>query len=547
MAGAANDHVVINLTIQSTGLARAGYGIPLILSHRAAFGPRIKYYSTIGALGADFASTSPEYRAATVIFAQQPHPRFVAVGRAGGTVTQRYDIGISAPVVGGVYAISAKGQGVTDTTVSYTALANLDFVPGDVTTGTDTIAETGHGMLTGAGPFRLSNSGGGLPAGTAVDTNYWIIAASADTYKLASSKANALAATAVDLTTAGTGTHTLLRANNDTIIAQLVQGLSAVAGANFATVQTVGAAETDTLRATGNAVNNWFSLEISDPDAMSNVQSHVAPVDVTLATDLAAIRKADQGWYTLHTLYNSKGYVTDVETWAEANGVTYVWDTCDTACVTVDVGSGTDVGAVSLASGYARSMGCYHPSPADFLAPGIMGRWLVTDPGKATAKYKTLALVRPTVLTDQHKQNLRGLPGTPGGRRMNAYEQVLADRPFFWEAFVFSTVYKFIDITRNADWLRDNVQLEILGVFVGSDIVPETPQGVSKIVAAVRRIKAVAIDQGVLRDGAVVQAPVFDDISSTDLANRNLPGLVLSGAFAGAIHTVIPVDITLTF
>lgn len=539
--GAASDHVVINLTIQSTGLARQGYGIPGILSHNAPFAQRIRYYSSIAALGADFTSTTPEYRAATVIFAQTPKPRFVAVLRATGTVLQQYDIGISVAQVGQLYQVVAKGKSIVDTTVQYVALANLDFAPGDINTTTDVITETAHGMVTGNGPFRLSSTVT-LPTGTgiAVDTNVWVIAPTADTYKLATSKANALALTAIDITAAGSGTHTLRRGVNDVIIAQLVQGLTSAIGSTFTVSQVTGAGETDTLRAVATTGAAWCSLEIVDPDLMSNAQTHAAPSDVTLAADLAAILKADQGWYTLITNYNSSAYLQAAEAWVESNGRTYAWDTCDTACVTTVVSGGTDVGAQSLASGYAASMGCYHPSPADFEAAGELGRWLPTDPGKATPKFKTLALVRPVTLTDTHKINLRA-------RRMNSYEQVVTDRAFFWEGTVFSNVYKFFDIRRNSDWLADNVQKEELGILVGSDIVPETPAGVSKLASGLRKVGALAETQGVLRAGWTVAVPDFDSIPQTDLDNRNLPGLTLAGAFAGAIHTVIPVDVNLTF
>lgn len=539
--GAASDHVVINLTIQSTGLARNGYGVPMILSHNATFAQRIRYYSSIAAVAADFTTTGPEYRAATVIFAQTPKPRFIAIGRATGSVLQQYDIGISTVAVGQLYSVVAKGKGITDTTVSYVALADLDFAVGDVNTGTDVITETAHGMTTGAGPFRLSSTGT-LPTGTgiAADTNVWIIAPDANTYKLATSKANALAGTAIDITAAGSGTHTLQRGVNDVIIAQLVQGLTSAIGSTFTVTQQVGAGQTDTLRAVATAGSAWCSLEIVDPDLMSNAQTHAAPSDVTLATDLTAILKADAGWYTLVTNYNSSAYIQAAEAWVESNGRTYAWDSCDTAIVTTAVSGGTDVGAQSLASGYGASMGCYHPSPADFLATGELGRWLPTDPGRATPKFKTLALVRPVTLTDTHKVNLRA-------RRMNSYEQVVTDRAFFWEGTVFSNVYKFFDIRRNSDWIADNAQKEELGILVGSDIVPETPAGVSKLASGLRKLGALAETQGVLRAGWTVSKPDFDSIPQADLDNRNLPGLTLAGAFAGAIHTVIPVDINLTF
>jgi hypothetical protein len=66
-----------------------------------------------------------------------------------------------------------------------------------------------HGMLTGDGPVTVANSGGGLPAGLAAATNYWVVKISDNTFKLATSLANALAGTTVDITTDGTGTQTL--------------------------------------------------------------------------------------------------------------------------------------------------------------------------------------------------------------------------------------------------------------------------------------------------------------------------------------------------
>jgi hypothetical protein len=56
---------------------------------------------------------------------------------------------------------------------------------------------------------RVSNSGGGLPAGLAAATDYWTIRQSATTSKLATSYANAIAQTAIDITTDGTGTQTI--------------------------------------------------------------------------------------------------------------------------------------------------------------------------------------------------------------------------------------------------------------------------------------------------------------------------------------------------
>lgn len=543
---AASDHVLVQVRIDSLGLARAGFGVPLILSHNAGFVERVRYYSGIAAVGDDFDDTSSEYRAANAMFAQTPHPQFVAIGRAAGSVTQRYDLGVVAVRVGQEYAVTVAGEGVTTTTVSYTPAADIVFTAAN--TG-DIMTSVAHGMETGAGPYRLSNSGGALPTGLAADTNYWVIKLTADTYQYAASLADALAETEVTISSDGTGTQTLRRAQNDVICAQLVQGLNAVVGANYAATQVTGTGETDTVRVTASAAGNWFSLEINTVSALSIAQTHAAPSGITLADDLSAILLADQGWYCLVTLYNSAAYLLAAAAWTESNGRITVFDTVDSACITTALSGATDIGAQMLALGYTRTMGCYHHAPAEFLAAAIMGRWLCTQPGRAITKYKTLAGISPSRLTDTNKVNLRGIPGTAAkGRRMNAYEQVLADRPFFWNSTVFSSVNKYIDITRNGDWLADETQKAHLGVFVGNDIVPFTPEGIVMQEGALIGVAGLAVTQGVLAGTPepVVFAPTIEQITSTDKGARNLRGLALSGVFAGAIEEIIPVTVVLT-
>ena len=78
-----------------------------------------------------------------------------------------------------------------------------------VDSGTEQLTIVGHGLTTGDGPAAVRNVGGALPAGLAAVTDYWIIRVDNDTIKLASSSSNALAGTAINLTTNGTGTQIL--------------------------------------------------------------------------------------------------------------------------------------------------------------------------------------------------------------------------------------------------------------------------------------------------------------------------------------------------
>lgn len=73
----------------------------------------------------------------------------------------------------------------------------------DICTG----SSLGTALVTGVA-VQLTTTGT-LPAGLATSTNYFLIQISSTTFKLATTKANADAGTAVNITDAGTGTHTV--------------------------------------------------------------------------------------------------------------------------------------------------------------------------------------------------------------------------------------------------------------------------------------------------------------------------------------------------
>lgn len=72
---------------------------------------------------------------------------------------------------------------------------------------TATWTSTAHGFTTGLA-VQLTTSGA-LPTPLQLATNYYVIVLTANTFKLASSLANALAGTAVTLSDAGTGNQTV--------------------------------------------------------------------------------------------------------------------------------------------------------------------------------------------------------------------------------------------------------------------------------------------------------------------------------------------------
>ena len=81
-----------------------------------------------------------------------------------------------------------------------------------VNTSTEVITITAHGFETGAS-VTYNNGGGGTLNGLSNDTEYFVISISVDTIKLASTRANAFAGTAVNLTGNGNNAQTLTSGN----------------------------------------------------------------------------------------------------------------------------------------------------------------------------------------------------------------------------------------------------------------------------------------------------------------------------------------------
>lgn len=84
-----------------------------------------------------------------------------------------------------------------------------DVAAASVSTGSDTFTVGSNTDKWVTGMAVEVSTDGGLPGGLTASTTYYAIRASTTTIKFATSLANAVAGTAIDLTSQGTGTHTV--------------------------------------------------------------------------------------------------------------------------------------------------------------------------------------------------------------------------------------------------------------------------------------------------------------------------------------------------
>jgi len=120
-------------------------------------------------------------------------------------------------------------------------VANQAILPAAVNITTEEITVTGHEYRRTGFRVRVSSTGT-IIGGLAINTDYYVIVVNANTIKLATTRANAIANTAINLTSQGTGTHTISQAEGPDFSSR-----TAVNGGNAG--DNIGSLEEDTSQA----------------------------------------------------------------------------------------------------------------------------------------------------------------------------------------------------------------------------------------------------------------------------------------------------------
>lgn len=132
-----SSQVSLTITVDSLGVARAGFGTALVVSHTATWLERSRTYTDLAGVTADFDAGTPEYIAASALFAQSPHPEQIIIGRAALAPTQVYEIDVSSVVNSTKYAVNVIATGATAsnplTYTSDSSATNDEIVAGLVT------------------------------------------------------------------------------------------------------------------------------------------------------------------------------------------------------------------------------------------------------------------------------------------------------------------------------------------------------------------------------------------------------------------------------
>ena len=168
---------------------------------------------------------------------------------------------VSVPVGVGM-SVFIKHHDLTDTAKTFTAAAETDII-------TLAAAATDKHPRTGLkGRFTTTTT---LPAGLALATDYWLIeTGTASQCKVASSLANAKAGVAIDITDAGTGTHTFTPSTGGTRSLALEFSID---GSNWTNVVSLNGASATTYSAvTLSSTAATLMYDLSLYQGMANVR-----------------------------------------------------------------------------------------------------------------------------------------------------------------------------------------------------------------------------------------------------------------------------------
>lgn len=292
-----------------------------------------------------------------------------------------------------------------------------------------------------------------------------------------------------------------------------------------------------------NPVNYMVAVSYPDPEAVSE---HKAPAwdvdhpDKELEEPAVTIQRAlaTSGWYVLCTAGVDPAKYEDIAAFIETQEKMFCYTDLDYF----------KNGESSVGSVYFRSMGIYGrerskqlddeiPEANEFMNVAWVAKWLNYESGSETSAFKTLASVYPSELTTSEMKALEA-------NSMN-YFVTVGNKNITMNGKTRGG--EWADIIRFRDWLKNDMQVSVVNLFVSRPKVPYTDSGIAlvqnQMIASLKRGQnagGVAEDEfdedGNTIPGFVTSVPLAASIPASEKASRKLRKCKFKARLAGAIH-----------
>ncbi|MCP4605064.1 MAG: DUF3383 domain-containing protein, partial [Proteobacteria bacterium] len=285
-------------------------------------------------------------------------------------------------------------------------------------------------------------------------------------------------------------------------------------------------------------VGNLYSIHVND-HTLFKYEDLTADAGGTsgIADDIADVILENDDWYCLIPTNKGKAVLTAAAVTIEALKKIMVVSSADTEIY--DSGVTDDIASTLQTANYARTALMFHPkASSQFAGAAWAGKLLPYDPGSITWMFWELNGVDATTLTDAQETTIKG-------KDCNYNSTLNGLAITRWGGMSSGT---YIDLTRSSDWTFARLQEYILGVLAGSKKVPFTDAGVQVVVTQCRAVISEGIRKGIYADSPAptFQFPLVADVSTAQKQARNLPDIQITATFAGAIHSVDPLNAQLS-
>lgn len=532
-----DDVVTVQISIQSSALTLPGFGVPLLAAVHSVFAERLRYYSDVsGMLSDGFTTADRVVEMATAIFAQNPKPTRIAVGRRETPVAMVHSIQVRGTTDGN-YTIQIDGQDATFTAAASTATQIRDGLVLAVNALAAAFDQVGVTAAPGAAAdvLTLTADTAGLPFSTTLTSpaaNELVFWQDVDVSGGGADGAYEI--------TIGNVVHTFNAVGNTAT--QIRDGLIALinGGTSGVTAAIGGVADHIDLYRQASA----FVVTVSSPGSVMTVAGRT--LSVGMAEDLAAITEFQADWYLLLVEQRDAQNIRANADYIETVRKVYVAQSSDALIVDTPFNSSNvqDIAASLKALSYARTAVVYASNDTNDVAAAWAGLQLPKTPASSTWKFKQLAGVVVDTFTTTQLANLKS-------KDANGYREV-AGRNIMFEGTV--AVGEYLDVIRGVDKLFQQIQANIFSTLVKNEKVPFTNGGIALMAAQVTAAIEDSVDDGLIASSRpnpqtgdeetpayTVTAPNVADISSQDRENRIIPAsnpIAFEATLAGAIHAV---------
>ncbi len=557
-----SDFVSATLTISATATPYQNFSVPIIIGDSSVIDPvqRLRNYSTLSGVSADFGTTAPEYLAAQVFFGQSPTPNQCYIGKWARTATHGLLHGASLTatqqaianftgVTTGAFSLFIDGVPYTVSGLNFSSALNLNGVASTLQTALAALASGTTAIWGSVQRFDIISPTTGVTSSVSYGSAPTAFASAAFSGQPTASDTLTINGTAVTfVSTAPAGNQVQIGASLPVTLASLVALLNGSADVNLvkSSYLVVGSALYAVAKVTGTAGNAYTIVKTSSVITLSGATfSGGSGTDISTLLGLTQAAGAS-------TPVVGIAAETPLAAWTACAAASNQWYAASFAASTQPATADyVAVATATLASSRKRIFGvtintsdCLDPTNSSDLASTLQGLnnqrvywWydplnlygVMTMFGRAatvnfsasqstiTLAYKQAPGLTAAYLTETQFSTLQGKGGNCNIAVDNGAVMIfpgqMADSKWLAGTKINGT---WFDEVHNCDWFLNAVQTDLFNLlYTTSTKIPQTDAGSNIIATVMGKTCVKAANNGMIGPG-VWLGPSFGALETYD-------------------------------